>query len=76
MEESFDAVPSPSAEQKKGIGCWIHLQLIFNDADKAIYGLPHIGSAALSLYQHNAAYPHRIIILILSKSTLFYNTFS
>ena len=72
-KEPFYLRCGSSAEEKESPGGkQVFMELPFNDRGQGIDAISEIGPAALCTYEDNAAYPHRIIILILSGIHLFY----
>lgn len=44
-EQSFDPVPSSSAEKEESTGRRLHLKLVLDNGTESVNGLPHIGVA-------------------------------
>ena len=70
--KAFDPVAAPAAEQEKGsFFKGVEMELLLYEQCQRIYTKPHIGEAYLSPHKDNVGYPHRIIILIFSKTVYF-----
>lgn len=71
-QESLDPVTAPAAEQEQYIPFKrVHLITAFDDLRQSGDPFSKISIAYLSLCEDNAVYPHRIIILIFSKTVYF-----
>ena len=68
--DGLDPVGPAAAEKEDCIAVWVQLEIILDYIYQAVQLLAHVCIAALSLCGDNAAYPHRIIILIFFETPL------